>query len=125
MSTEVSTAGIVEGSAIAIGTVVKKGSGAKGVVVSAAATTDFIGVVGGGDFNTSYPVGESAPIVVQGSTMGLLAGTVAFGTALFSNASGLLVATKSAGDFAVGYALEAGVTGDLINIVVNKQSNVA
>jgi hypothetical protein len=46
-----------------------------------------------------------------------LGGTVAVGDAITSNASALGITTVTAGDQIIGYALSAGVSGDIIEIL--------
>lgn len=117
MGNNVSTAGVIEGGALAIGKVVKKGAASDGVVVASDAT-NFLGILSGGDFNTVYPIGEHAPVVLSGRTMGLVGGTVVPGDELVADGSGDLVATASIGNYVVAIALEPGVVGDLVNVHV-------
>lgn len=105
--------GIVAGSDLAAGTIVKK-SGA--TVVAAAAATDVIL----GTLNSGVKSGQVADVRLrsaQGTLKVKLGGTVAINDAVTSNASGLGITTTTADNQILGYALEAGVSGDIIEVM--------
>lgn len=110
---EGSNKGYVATAALADGIIVKLASG--NVVVSAAATNKFIGVTVG-----AIAAGETGTIRLR-STAGTLkvktGGTIAVGDRVTSDAAGKAVATTTAADEVLGMALEAGVTGDFIEVM--------
>lgn len=99
---------------IATGLAVKLSSGK--VVPAAAATDAIIGVTNGG-----VKAGQIANVRVRsaaGTAKVKLGGTVAVGDKVTSNASGALIATTTTGNEVVGQALEAGVSGDIIEVML-------
>lgn len=103
--------GYVTGAAdLAEGVAVKLSSGT--VVVATAATDKIIGVTQG-----AYKVGETATIKLRsgaGTYKVKAGGTIAVGDRLTSNGSGQLIATTTAANEVVGFALEAGSSGDFV-----------
>lgn len=89
---------------------------AQGAVVAAAAATDvIIGVA-----SEATKTGRTANIRLRSAsgTLNVVAGgTIAIGDAVTSNASGAAITTAVAGNQIVGYAIEAGVTGQVIEIL--------
>lgn len=113
--TNSSDKGFVGGaSALADGSIVKLSAGK--VVPAAAATDVLLGVV----LNAAL---ANAPVVdvrlrtASGTSKVKLGGTVAVNDAVTSNASGVAITTVTAGNQILGYALEAGVSGDYIEIM--------
>jgi hypothetical protein len=101
--------------AIARGLAVKIASGE--VVVATAATDKIVGVT-----TRAVTAGDVADVRLrsaQGTSVVKLAGTVAVGDAVTSNGAGALITTTTAGNQVVGIALEAGVTGDLIEVMTS------
>lgn len=81
-------------------------------VIATAATDAIVGVTNG-----AAKAGQVANVRLRsasGTVKVKLGGTVAVGDALTANASGLLITTTTAGNQIVGVALEAGVSGDII-----------
>lgn len=106
--------GLVALTALAEGTIVKINA-SKQAVKGAAATDVLVGVV-----ENDVAAGEVASVRLrsaQGTTKVKLGGTVAINAAVTSDANGLGVATTTAGNQIVGYAFEAGVAGDLIEVL--------
>ena len=105
--------GYVATSALADGLAVKISSGQ--VVVATAATDKIIGVTVG-----AIAAGETGTIRLRsaaGTMKVKLGGTVAVGNRVTSNGSGALINTTTAADEVVGVALEAGVSGDFIEVM--------
>jgi hypothetical protein len=107
--------GLVAASAIGDGVIVKTNS-SKQAVIAAAATDVLLGVTDGAVSAT----GDIANVRLrsaQGTLKVKLGGTVAVNDAITSNGSGLGVTTTTAGNQILGYALEAGVSGDFIEVL--------
>ena len=104
-------------SSTAVGTIVKiDSSNAPGSVVPAAAATDKLV----GTTLDQAAAGQTITVRLRSAAGTLsvkLGGTVSVGDAVTSNASGAGVATTTAGDQILGYALEAGVSGDVIELL--------
>lgn len=99
--------------ALVAGTIVKLASGE--VVVAAAATDKFIGVV-----VADVGAGEMADVRLrsaQGTVKVRAGGNVAVGDYVTSDADGEAVATTTVGQEILGLALEAGVDNDLIEVM--------
>lgn len=110
---EGSSKGYVATAALLEGYAVKLSAGQ--VVVATAATDAIIGVTQG-----KYAAGETASIKLRsgsGTVKVKLGGTVTVGARVTANGTGLLVATTTAANEVVGVALEAGVSGDFIEIM--------
>lgn len=99
------------------------------VLESAGATTPNIGIAqmgtrrapGTGDDDGYAAIsGENVGVYGPGAgaSPGQLGGTVTRGDAVTSDSNGLLVTTTTEGDCIVGWALQSGVTADLISILV-------
>lgn len=102
--------GYVATAALADGIAVKLSSGQ--AVVATAATDKIIGVTQG-----AAAAGETATIKLRsgsGTFKAKAGGTIAVGDRLTSNGSGQLIATTTAANEVVGFALEAGASGDFI-----------
>jgi len=98
--------------------VVKFGA-AGGILVAAGATDLAIGI----SDQLDAASGQVADAIMSGSAELELAGTVAAGAPVASNASGLGVAAAAgAGNIAIGYALAAGVAGDIIDVAIARHS---
>lgn len=67
--------------------------------------------------------GEAATIVMSGKTRITCGGTVAAGAQLQTDASGTAI-TAASGDVSMGYALEAGVAGQVIAMELIQGGNV-
>lgn len=109
-----SSRGFAAGTALALGTIVK--STTANVAVAAAAATDVLL----GTITETVAINKTANVRLRnasGTSNVLLAGTVAIGDAITANASGLGITTVTAGNQIVGFALEAGVAGDVIEIM--------
>lgn len=104
--------------AISARSLVKPGASG-GVVPAAAATDDVIGV----SDTLDATLGQTVDVIMSGSAEVKLGGTVAAGKPVAANASGAGVAgAVGAGNVAVGYALQAGVSGDIIDVVLARHS---
>lgn len=94
--------------------IVKMTSAGK-VNLAASATDVSIGVL-----QNKPKAGEAAEVFMRnsaGTGKVILGGTVTLGAALTSNASGKAIATTTAGDQILGYALEAGSADDIIEFM--------
>lgn len=92
-----------------------KVSAAGTVVLAAAATDKIVGVL-----NADVSAGDTASVALRtssGTYKVRLGGTVALNDYVTSNGSGLGIATTTSGNEIVGQALEAGVSGDLIEVM--------
>lgn len=105
--------GYVATAALADGVIVKISSGQ--VVIATAATDKFIGVTVG-----AIAAGETGTIRLRSAagTMKVKAGgTIAVGDKLTSNGSGVAIATVTSGNEILGMALEAGASGDFVEVM--------
>lgn len=105
--------GYVATSALADGVAVKLSSG--NVVVATAGTDLTIGVTVG-----ATAAGGTANVRLrsaQGTIRVQAGGTVAVGDAVTATAAGKALTTTTAGNQILGYALEAGASGDFIEIL--------
>lgn len=94
--------------------------GAAGGIFAAAAATDL--AIGISDQLDAKP-GDLQDVIMSGSAELELGGTVAAGAPVASDALGLGVAAAAgAGNIAVGYALQAGVAGDIIDVAIARHS---
>ncbi|ARE84951.1 hypothetical protein ROSMUCSMR3_03497 [Roseovarius mucosus] len=90
-----------------------------GILVAASATNLAIGI---SDQLDAKP-GDLQDVIMSGSAELELAGTVAAGAPVASNGVGLgIAAVAGAGNIAVGYALQAGVAGDIIDVAIARHS---
>lgn len=103
--------GFLASTALAMGTIVKLNAG--GAVLATAAATDVsIGVT-----VEAATAGRTVNVKMRnggGTSPVVLGGTVAVGDALTSNASGAAITTVTTGNQVVGYAIEAGTVGQVI-----------
>ncbi len=100
------------GAAVAANRIVKAGADDTKVVVGAAATDKLIGV----SDNIGGAINESIDVILDGIAVVKLGGTVAFGDLITSDGTGQGIATTTAGNRWIGYAMEGGVSGDLIGV---------
>lgn len=101
--------------AISKGMAVKMGTDFKHVAKSSANTNHHIGIA------QSAPTAAEDQVEVAmpgGGAKALLSGTVAIGDFLTGHTDGGLVVCDGAGDVVIAQALQAGVSGDLINVQV-------
>jgi len=98
---------------IAQGSAVKLSSGK--IVVAAAATDVILGVID----SKAYANGQiDVHLRSTNGTLCILAGgTIAAGDAVTSNASGVGIATTTAGNQIIGYAVEAGTSGKFVELM--------
>lgn len=85
------------------------------VVAATAATDVILGVL-----DNTPADGESASVWLRsanGTFKVKLGGTVAIGDAVTSNGSSVGIATTTAGNQILGYAVQAGVSGDIIEVM--------
>lgn len=101
--------------AITKGMAVKLGTDAKHVAKGAAATDDCIGVAQSAPTAAEDAVEVAVP---GGGGKGLCQTTVVAGNLLVSHTDGKLKPIATAGDRVVAVAMEGGVAGDLIDIMV-------
>lgn len=73
--------------------------------------------------NNPSAAGQAATVTVQGLTTVEAGGTIAVGAAVASNATGEAI-TAAIGDVVKGYAREAGVDGQIIQIELIQGGNV-
>jgi hypothetical protein len=107
------TKGYVATAAVGEGIIVKLSSGQ--AVVATAATDKFIGVT-----MNKAAAGETASIRLrssQGTIKVKAGGTIAVGDKLTTNGSGQAIATVTAGNEILGMALEAGASGDMVEVM--------
>ena len=98
-------------------TVVKFGS--TGSVVPATAATDAaIGITD----QLDAAVGDMVDVIMSGSAEAVLAGTVTAGAPVRGGAGGAVAGAAGAGNVAVGFALQAGVAGDIIDVALARHS---
>jgi hypothetical protein len=98
--------------------VVKFGA-AGGVVAATVAADRAIGIT---DQLDAAP-GDMVDVIMSGSAEVKLAGTVAAGQPVRGGAGGAGVAAAAgAGNVAIGYALSAGVAGDIIDVAIARHS---
>lgn len=101
--------------AIAKGKAVKIGSDAKHVAVGAANTDKCIGLIQ----NTTTAAEDLAEVAMPGGGgKGLLGETVSAGAYLVSHTDGSLYKANALGDHVCAIALEDGVAGDIISVLV-------
>lgn len=99
-----------------IGLIVKASAATTGSMVLSAASTDkHLGTLidhpkAGATGNVRLRNGHGTMSVQAG-------GTIAIGDAVTANASGQGITTVTAGDQLIGYAIEAGVTGQIIEVL--------
>ena len=100
------------------------------VLVSAAATSVNIGVAQGGtrrapgtgdDDGYAAIAGENVAVFGPGSGQALvdLGGTVTRGDAVTSDGNGRGVSTTTDGDIIIGWAMQSGVSRDLVTVLIN------
>ena len=89
------------------------------VDITASAGGNAIGVL----LNNPSAAGYAATVCVSGSVMITCGGTVAAGASLQSDASGDAI-TAASGDIVLGYAREAGVDGQIIEMEFIQGGNV-
>lgn len=104
---------VTSGQLLAIGKIVKidSSNAPQNIVLAGANGTGAIGVLL--DAPAAGQVGTVRFRNAGGTASIRLNGTVTVGAAITSDASGLGIATTTAGDQIVGYALSAGVAGDM------------
>lgn len=100
---------VAEGSVPAY-SIVKGGTAAGSCVVAAAATDALLGT----SDELDHVAGEVVDIAVGPVPKVRLGGNVTVGAPLTSNGSGAAIATTTAGHRIVGFAEQAGVSGDVI-----------
>lgn len=102
------------GAAIAAYTIVKPGAADGAILAAAAATDALIGVT----MEVGPASGERADIIQSGIAEVKLGGTVTRGAWITSDASGNGIATTTATNQVIGRALIAGVSGDIIPVLL-------
>ncbi len=85
------------------------------VILATAATDKIIGVLN--DKPRANGTGDVRLRSAAGTLNVKLGGTVALGDAVTTNASSVGITTTTAGDQILGYALEAGVSGQIIELL--------
>ncbi len=103
------------GAAIAKGTAVKPGADRDHVIVSAAKTSLNLGIAQNATTTAEDKVEVAMP---GGGSKALLGGTAYFGDLLAPTTDGSLIVTTTAGDRVIAMALEDGVVGDMISVMV-------
>lgn len=99
--------------------IAKFGAADYGAAQAAAATDILLGVV---DDQMTYAIGDRADIIHEGIAFVLLGGTVARSNFVTSDANGKgVVAAPAAGANVnvIGRALQSGVAGDIIEVLLN------
>lgn len=90
-----------------------KNNGSSKLVLSSAATDKHLGVLADG----GRVSGDNCEVVLvngQGTYKGLAGGTIAIDDFLTANASGQLITTVTTGDRVVGRAMQAAVSGQVV-----------
>lgn len=100
---------VAEG-AVAAYSIVKTGTAAGSCIVATAATDKLLGT----SDELDHVTGEMVDIAVGPVPKVRLGGTVAVGDALTSNGTGAAITTTTIGNRYVGFAEQAGVSGDVI-----------
>lgn len=100
---------------IPAGSIVKLGTLPATIVVATAATDVILGVVNA-NAKTNFDI-DVRLRSASGTLSVKLGGTVALGAAVTTNGSGLGIATTTAGNQILGYAIEAGVAGAVIELL--------
>lgn len=111
----ITTAAIARGLAVKLSTATVGGQTVPVVVPAAAATDAIIGFT-----NEAASAGAVVDIRLRnasGTSVVKAGATIAVGAKLTSTASGTMITTSTAGNEIVGIALEAGVTGDFIEVM--------
>jgi hypothetical protein len=98
-------------------TVVKFGS-AGGVVPATAAADAAIGITD----QLDAAVGDMVDVIMSGSAEAKLSGTVTAGAPVRGGAGGAVAGAAGAGNVAVGFALQAGVADDIIDVAIARHS---
>jgi len=104
--------------AIAKGKVVKGGTDEQHVAKCTAATDKAFGIVQ----NDATAAEDSLEVAVGGGCKGLSGGVIAVGDAVTADANGALVATTTANDRVMGFALAAAVSGDLFDVLLRQHN---
>lgn len=99
--------------ALPFGVIVKLNS-AQQIVLATSATDTIIGIMA--EAVTAGRTGNVRLRNAAGTSNVVLGGTVAIGDALTSTATGTAITTVTAGNQVIGYAIEAGVAGQVIEI---------
>lgn len=98
-------------------TVVKFGSSG-GVVAATVAADAAIGITD----QLDAAVGDMVDVIMSGSAEAVLAGTVAAGAPVRGGTGGAVAGAAGAGNVAIGYALQAGVADDIIDVAIARHS---
>lgn len=98
-------------------TVVKFGS-SEGVVPATDATDAAIGITD----QLDAAQGDMVDVIMSGSAETTLAGSVGAGAPVRGGVGGAVAAAAGAGNVAIGYALQAGVSGDIIDVAIARHS---
>ncbi|WP_297772694.1 capsid cement protein [uncultured Roseovarius sp.] len=98
-------------------TVVKFGSSG-GVVAATAATDAAIGITD----QLDAAAGDMVDVIMSGSAEAALTGTVDAGDPVRGGSGGAVAASSGTGNVAIGYALSAGVSGDIIDVAIARHS---
>ena len=107
--------GMAAGAVIEPFTIVKVGAADNTAIPGAAATDNLLGVT---PANGADAIGDTVDVILGGIAEVEIAGTVARGAQVTSNASGKGVATTTAGNRSIGIALASGVSGDVIPVIL-------
>lgn len=94
--------------------------GATGVALNTTAGGPCIGVI---DTNDADALGKRVPVAIGNVTKVKLGGTVTRGNNIQSDGAGLGIVAATA-DYSQGIALESGVTGDIIPILLRPQAQL-
>lgn len=97
--------------------VVKFGSSG-GIVAATAAADTAIGIID----QLDAAVGDMVDVIMSGSAEVVLAGAVDPGDPVRGGAGGAIAASSGAGNVAIGYALQGGVSGDIIDVAIARHS---
>lgn len=92
----------------------------RSVILATAATDILLGIVATAPLYTT--VGAPTDVKVRngdGTFKVMLGSTVAVGDALTTNGAGLAITTTTAGNQLIGYAQEAGVVNQIIEVTLN------
>lgn len=86
-----------------------------GRIIQSTATSLTIGIL-----QTKPTSGQFGSVAFMGVSKVALGGTVAAGARVMSNATGLGIAATTAGNAVIGVALEGGVTGDIVPVLLSR-----
>lgn len=118
--------GVIETAAIKAGYCVKKGTANKGIVVATAGSQNLGILKGAVVEGESYAVGEHASFAMVGEvTLAILGATVTAGQSLMSASDGRLEVLGTSVQARAAVAIDGGVPGEAVEVLVVNDRPVA